>query len=124
MKSITLICKNEIHKETSMRRLKRIIIPEDLLIDLLSCRLLNNKYVNIPVGSSLPEDVKILSIDKDLARNALSIIVEHSSFDEVASGSEIPLYGGFDIQCQTFKVSDLVEVDRSKWCNKLMRWLV
>ena len=107
-----------------MRRLKRIIIAEDLLIDLLCCRLLNNKYVNIPVGSSLPEDVKILSIDKDLARNALSIIIEHNSFDEVKDGREIPLLNGYDIEFKTFRVSDLVEVGRKKWYNKLMGWLV
>ena len=81
-----------------MRKLKRIIITENLLIDLLSCRLLNNEYVNIPVSSSLPEDARILSVDKDLARNALSIIVEHDSFDEVESGLEIPLLHGYDIQ--------------------------
>ena len=107
-----------------MRRLKRIIIVEDLLIDLLSCRLLNNEYVSIPISSTLPEDAKILSIDKDLARNSLSIIVEHDSFDEVKAGREIPLLHGYDILLKTFKVSDLVEVDSSKWYNKLMGWLV
>lgn len=107
-----------------MRRLKRIIIPEDLLIDLLSCRLLNSKYVSIPVGSSLPKDVKILSVDKDLARNSLYIIVEHDSFDEIEAGREIPLLDGYDIEFKTFKVSDLIEVDQSKWYNKLTEWLV
>ena len=107
-----------------MRRFKRIIIAEDLLIDLLSCRSLNNEYVSIPVISTLPEDVKILSVDKDLSRNALSIIVEHESFDEVEAGREIPLLHGYDIQFKTFKVSDLIEVDGSKWYNKLMGWLV
>ena len=69
-----------------MRRLKRIIIPEDLLIDLLSCGISNREYVNIPAGSSLPKNARILSIDKDLTRNALSVIVEHNSFDEVEYG--------------------------------------
>ena len=103
-----------------MRRLKRVIISEDLLIDLLSCRLLNNEYVSIPVSSTLPKDAKILSIDKDLARNALSIIVEHISFDEVKAGREIPLLNGYDIELKTFKVSDLIEVDRSKWYNNII----
>ena len=107
-----------------MRRLKRIIITEDLLIDLLSCRLLNREYVDIPVSSSLPEDVKILSVDKDLARNSLSLIVEHDSFDEVGAGREIPLLDKHDIEFKTFKVSDLIEVDQSKWYNKLRGWLV
>ena len=107
-----------------MRRLKRIIIAEYLLIDFLSCRLLNREYVNIPVSSSLPRDIKILSVDKDLARNALSIVVEHHSFDEVEDGREIPVLDKHDIEFKTFKVSDLIEVDQSKWYNKLMGWLI
>ena len=103
-----------------MRRLKRVIISEDLLIDLLSCRLLNSEYVSIPVSSTLPKDIKILSVDKDLARNALSIIVEHNSFDEVKDGREIPLLHGYDIEFKTFRVLDLVEVERQKWYNKLI----
>ena len=103
-----------------MRRLKRIIITENLLIDLLSCRLLNREYVSIPVSSSLPEDVKILSVDKDLARNSLHIIVEHDSFDEVGAGREIPLLNGYDIEFKIFKVSDLVEVERQKWYSNLI----
>jgi len=107
-----------------MRRLKRVIISKDLLIDLLSCRLLNREYVSVPVSSTLPKDVKILSVDKDLARNSLCIIVEHDSFDEVGAGREIPLLDKHDIEFKTFKVSDLVEVNHSKWYNKLTGWLV
>ena len=107
-----------------MRKLKRVIITENLLIDLLSCRLLNREYVSIPVSSSLPKDVKILSVDKDLARNALCVIIEHDSFNEVEDGREIPLLDSYDIEFRTFKVSNLIEVTQSKWYNKLMRWFV
>jgi len=108
-----------------MRRVKRLIIHEGLLTQLLSCCLLDCDsadcvYINVPIKSPLPECVKILSIDKDISRNTISVIIEHDSFDEVESGSEIPLYDGFDIECKVFKVSDLVEVDRPKWYNNII----
>ena len=103
-----------------MRRLKRVIITENLLIDLLSCGLLNREYISIPVNSSLPKDVKILSVDEDLARNALCVIIEHDSFDKVEDGREIPLLDSYDIEFKIFKVSDLIEVDQSKWYNNLI----
>ena len=105
-----------------MRRYKRLLIEESLLLELLKCNSLNGKCIQVPVNSVIPEGCKVISVDKDLRSNCIQVILEHSSFEEVSRWEEIPVYQDFEnMQFKVLKVGDLKELN---WFDKFKRFIL
>ena len=70
---------------TNERRIMRVLFSPELLVGLThgTFRIVEN---------SLPSDVRPLSVAYDVDREAVSLTVEHPSFERVLPGCVIPIH--------------------------------
>ena len=66
------------------RRLRRLIIPERAIVDLLNGHITFDKI-------DLPDDARAVGAYAEWAHKGIGVVVESATFDEVEAGAEIPL---------------------------------
>lgn len=77
------------------------MVPVSYLIGLLSRGLTRNEYITIPEPVGLPAGAVGVSVHTEYQYNAVAVIVEHESFDEVPEGC---MYPTIEVTWKTRKV--------------------
>lgn len=91
------------------RRLKILRVDPRYIVDLLNQATNPQRFMRIPAGEQIPEDVIVVSVNADWSSNSIELLLAHDEFEPVGVGYSPPCVGLMDGWQQV----DLLEVAKS-----------
>lgn len=91
------------------RRLKILRVDPRYIVDLLNQATNPQRFMRIPAGEQLPEDVVVVSVNADWSSNTIELLLAHDKFEPVEVGLCAPVVG----LLAEWQQVDLIEVVRS-----------
>lgn len=78
------------HEWRDERRYKLLMVPADLILQILNWCTRPVGFYAIPINENLPEGCIVRSVSTCWASNSIELLVEHASFSPVAPNCEPP----------------------------------
>jgi len=91
------------------RRLKILRVDPRYIVDLLNQATNPQRFMRIPAGEQIPEDVVVVSVNADWSSNTIELLLAHDTFEPVQLGLSAPVVG----LLKEWRQVDLLEVAKS-----------
>lgn len=91
------------------RRLKILRVDPRYIVDLLNQATTPQRFMRIPAGEQIPEDVVVVSVNADWSSNTIELLLAHDQFEPLGVGHSPPVVG----LLAEWQQVDLIEVAKS-----------
>lgn len=91
------------------RRLKILRVDPRYIVDLLNQATNPQRFMRIPAGEQIPEDVVVVSVNADWSSNTIELLLAHDQFEPLGVGYSPPVVG----LLAEWQQVDLIEVVKS-----------
>ncbi len=75
------------------RRLKILQVDPRYIVDLLNQAAHPQRFMRIPAGEQIPEDVVVVSVNADWSSNTIELLLASDQFEPVELGMSPPVVG-------------------------------